>query len=176
MSAQDRHQLFIAEYKRDGNGGRAAIAAGFSPRSASTTASRLLALPEIRAEIDRWQAQISAEAKVSLRSLLDEAEGARAVAEEDGNGAAMVAAVLLKARLTGYLDAGKAEVDQTADADRAQAAELKTAGRLLAAAAQSLGLPASASPSQIVGAVALRAIAPPEAFKLLRAARVSTDD
>jgi hypothetical protein len=48
--------------------------------------------------------------------------------------------------------------------------------RLLADAAQSLGLPRDASPAMIVGALTERPIATPEAFRLLRVARQAVDD
>jgi phage terminase small subunit len=43
-----RWQIFIAEYLVDLNGAQAAIRAGYAPASAKTSASRLLARPEVR--------------------------------------------------------------------------------------------------------------------------------
>lgn len=51
-------KVFIAEYLRDSNGRRAAIAAGYSEKTADSQASRLLKSVKVRAEVDRHQAQI----------------------------------------------------------------------------------------------------------------------
>jgi phage terminase small subunit len=50
--------VFIAEYKIDRNGRRAAIAAGYAPGSAAVTASRLLTKPNIRTEIDNHRQEV----------------------------------------------------------------------------------------------------------------------
>jgi phage terminase small subunit len=46
-----KQELFIAEYLIDGNGKRAAISAGYSPRTADKQASQLLDHPRIAAKI-----------------------------------------------------------------------------------------------------------------------------
>jgi phage terminase small subunit len=46
-----KEERFVAEYIVDGNGTRAALAAGFAPRSAQRYASELLAKPTIRQAI-----------------------------------------------------------------------------------------------------------------------------
>src|ERR1039457_7228614 len=51
--ASNRHEISEHEYCIDLNGTRAAIAAGYSPRSASVAAARLLKNAKVRAEIDR---------------------------------------------------------------------------------------------------------------------------
>lgn len=53
-------KVFIAEYIRDPNGRRAAIAAGYTERSADSTASRLLKNDKVRAEIDKANAEVLA--------------------------------------------------------------------------------------------------------------------
>jgi len=172
-----KQKKFVTAYLVDGDGPRAAVAAGYSP----ATAARLLALPAVRAairaeterrqaELERHRAAAQERAKVSLDSLLAEAEAARVVSKEAGAGSAMVAATVLKARLLGMLDAERRDHE----ADRAQRfgeqqIELKTAATLLSEAATSMGLPANASPAQIVGAVATRELATPAAYRLLRA-------
>ena len=142
------HQRFVAEYLIDCNATRAAIRAGYAPRSASSTGSRLLSNPDIAADIARRQAEIAEQSEISVKSLLAEAEGARAVAEAAGNGSAMVAAVALKAKIAGLL---VERVEDAVERDkllagRAQATAFRSAGRLLAEAAESLGLPADATP------------------------------
>lgn len=51
MALSKRQELFCAEYVIDHNGRRAAEAAGWSEKSAASTASRLLKLDEIRERI-----------------------------------------------------------------------------------------------------------------------------
>ena len=80
----------------------------------------------------------------------------------------MVAATTLKARLTGNLvekheDVVKREAMERINAERKATV---TAAKLLADAAQSLGLPRDASPAMIVGALAEHPIPTPEAFRL----------
>jgi phage terminase small subunit len=52
--------VFIAEYLRDPNGRRAAIAAGYTERSADSTASRLLKNAKVRQAIDKANAEVIA--------------------------------------------------------------------------------------------------------------------
>lgn len=171
----ERHRRFVDEYCVDTNAAAAARRAGFSARSAG----QLMKIEAVRTEIARRQEVEATEAKVSLSSLLDEAERARTVAAENGNAAAMVAATNLKARLTGRLSpdstVSAAGEDQAERQDQ-QRSELRKAGRLLADAAVSLGLPRDATPAQIVGAVSQVAIATPEAFELMRAAHQELAD
>jgi phage terminase small subunit len=165
---------FVQEYLLDQNATRAAIAAGYSPRSATSTASHLLANPDIATAIASHRAEVATEARISVTSLLAEAEEARAAAQEAGNASAMVAASTFKAKLLGMLADDAADVlqrDKQA-AEREQASQFKTASQLLGAAAVSMGLPADATPAQIVGAAAERTIATPEVFALLRAREV----
>lgn len=64
-------QLFIAEYKVDRNGRRAAIAAGYSPKSAASQASRLLTQAHIRAEIDSHRAEVIARVQADTGITLE---------------------------------------------------------------------------------------------------------
>ena len=49
----NKQRVFISEYLRDFNGKRAAIRAGYSPKTASVIASENLVKPNVKAEIDR---------------------------------------------------------------------------------------------------------------------------
>lgn len=49
----DKQRRFVDEYLIDSNGTRAAIAAGYGEKNARSTASKLLRVPEIAAEIKR---------------------------------------------------------------------------------------------------------------------------
>lgn len=52
-----KQQVFVREYLRDGNGARAAIAAGYSAKSASVTASRMLRNAKVREKLAQLQAR-----------------------------------------------------------------------------------------------------------------------
>jgi len=170
-----KQAAFCREYVVDSNGTQAAIRAGYSERTANEQASQMLALNHIDAEVKRLQEEIASANNVTVATLLIEAEQARAVAKKGKNASAMVAATTLKARLCGLL------IDRVEDmvereklaADRARIGEVKKAGQLLADAAKSLDLPERATPAQIVGALAERPLITPEAFTLLRAARMA---
>lgn len=79
------------------NAAAAAQRAGYSPRSAAS----LMAQEHIRETIRQHQEAAARNSGVSPESLIKEAEVAREVAEAAGNGSAMVAAIKLKAELTG---------------------------------------------------------------------------
>lgn len=95
-----KHQAFCDAYMQCRSATEAAVQAGYSPRSAST----LMAMGPIRAEIKRRQAEEPKAAGVSHASLLAEIENARAVAEESNNASAMIAAIKLKAEICGLSD------------------------------------------------------------------------
>jgi hypothetical protein len=130
-----------------------------------------LADPEIAAEIERQQNQATepptVETPLSDRAmLLKRVDGAIETAEQSRNAAAMIAGLSLKARLIGI---DKASPDEDAERAAANRRELVTAAKLMGDAALSMGLPAHATPSQLIGAISVRPIATPEVFRLLRA-------
>jgi phage terminase small subunit len=162
-----KHELFILEYLKTGNATQAAIAAGYSPRSAATQGSRLLADEEIAADVARRQAAANnapAAPLANLESILAEVEAARDIATASRNASAMIAATQMKARLLG-ID-GPADDDGATLAD-AQKTELRTAANLLGDAAESVGLSRDATPAQIIGSLSERALVPPAVFKLM---------
>lgn len=53
-----RRKRFAQEYAKTGNGAQAAVKAGFSPKAAKVTASRLLTDANVRAEIARLSAKV----------------------------------------------------------------------------------------------------------------------
>lgn len=69
-------KVFIAEYKIDRNGRRAAIAAGYSAASADSTASRLLRSAKVKAEVEQHRAdaiaKVQAETGITLERTLRE--------------------------------------------------------------------------------------------------------
>jgi phage terminase small subunit len=75
-SAHPDVKVFIEQYKIDFNGRRAAIAAGYSARSADSTASRLLRTDKVKREIEQHQADtvavLKAETGITLERTLKE--------------------------------------------------------------------------------------------------------
>lgn len=67
-----KHRKFVAEYLKDGNGTRAAIAAGYPQASAHVAASRLLKTAKVRAQIDKVNAKGLAKAEVTVEKLSSE--------------------------------------------------------------------------------------------------------
>lgn len=52
MALKPRHRKFVSKYTEKGNGTEAAIYAGFSPKGAEVTASKLLRNPKVASAID----------------------------------------------------------------------------------------------------------------------------
>lgn len=71
-SAAQRRERFVAEYLKDRNGKRAAIAAGYSPRSAESTASDLLREPKVAAAIAKVNQRHIQKLELSRENVLDE--------------------------------------------------------------------------------------------------------
>lgn len=73
MALTLKQSRFCVEYLRDGNGTHAAIRAGCTPAGASTTSTRWLAMPKIKAEISRLRSEAGEFAgQVDLTRILAE--------------------------------------------------------------------------------------------------------
>lgn len=72
MALTPKKAMFLAEYLVDGNGTRAAIAAGFSAKTATVKASRLIREPEIAAAIDEQRARRAKRLEVSADRVTEE--------------------------------------------------------------------------------------------------------
>jgi phage terminase small subunit len=173
-----KQSRFCEEYCKDLNATAAARRAGYSAHTANEKGSQLMALPHVRAEVDRLQAEIAAANAVTVQSLLEEAEEARRMARGKENASGMVAATTLKAKLTGLM------VEKTEDIVKRDALQVSMQNhteslrvhQLMAEAAESLGLPRDATPAELVGASAKRAISTPEFFRLMREVEQAVDD
>ncbi|MDR5777543.1 MULTISPECIES: terminase small subunit [unclassified Caballeronia] len=64
MSLTNKQRLFVEAYLVDGKGKNAAVAAGYSQRTASIEANRLLKNPRVLAEIERRKKLLDRPAKV----------------------------------------------------------------------------------------------------------------
>jgi phage terminase small subunit len=67
-----RQQKFVAEYVKDGNGARAARAAGYTAKSARRYGSRLLRLPQIAAAVEAARAALAARLEVDAERVIGE--------------------------------------------------------------------------------------------------------
>jgi phage terminase small subunit len=170
-----RQLEFCRHYVETAVGSEAARRAGYSQKNAKGIASELLRQPKIQNEVARLQLLIRPEllekTKVSVASLLEEAEQARQVAFRHKSASAMVQSIRLKADLCGLISTKVEDVvaRQALEAAQEQAAELRTAGQLLRAAALGMGLAPDSTPAQIVAAIANEALPHPDAFVLIKA-------
>ena len=72
MKLNKRHQLFVAAYLKDKNGRQAAVAAGYAPKNAAITASKLLTNPNIQKEVEAALTRVTDKAEVTAARVLQE--------------------------------------------------------------------------------------------------------
>ena len=96
---------FVQEYLVDQNGSAAAVRAGYGPRSAKVTASRLLTNANVRAAIDARQAELADELRLSRDGVVRRLVDAIAVARGQNDARAMVAGWSAIAKLCGFYPA-----------------------------------------------------------------------
>ncbi|MGG3884339.1 terminase small subunit [Brevibacillus panacihumi] len=68
----DKQRLFVMEYLRDFNATRAAIAAGYSKKSAHVVGWETLRNPKVQAEIQRYKEQRTAELGLDVQRIITE--------------------------------------------------------------------------------------------------------
>lgn len=66
-----KEQVFIHEYLRDGNGTRAAIAAGYAARSASVTGSQLLRKPKVAEELAKQRQKLLGKLEINAERVME---------------------------------------------------------------------------------------------------------
>lgn len=111
-----KQSRFVDEYMVDLNATQAAIRAGYSKKTAGSIGDENLKKPAIAAEVAKRQDALAATHGVTLQSLLDELDEARAAAlsAETVQSSAAVAATMAKAKLTGLVvDKVKSETSGT---------------------------------------------------------------
>jgi phage terminase small subunit len=94
---------FVLEYVKDLNATQAAIRAGYAKASAEVQGCRLLRNAQIRAAVAKAQDRIAEKAGVTVDSIVGELEEARALALQERQASAAVAASLGKAKLSGLI-------------------------------------------------------------------------
>ncbi|MBK6470364.1 MAG: terminase small subunit [Betaproteobacteria bacterium] len=112
-----KQQRFLDEYGVDGNGTRAAVAAGYGRAGASVAAHRLLRNPKARAVIEARQGVDSQRLQISRQDVLTGLVEAFAMAKEKREPAAMVSAARELGRLMGFYEPQRHAVEVTAGAD-----------------------------------------------------------
>jgi phage terminase small subunit len=89
VALSPKRAAFVREYLVDLNATQAAIRAGYSPKSARVTGTRLLTDAAIQAEVQRAQAELS---EIALVTAEDVVKGLREIATGTGPEGARVAA------------------------------------------------------------------------------------
>lgn len=96
--------LFVAEYLKDNNGARAALAAGYSKASARRQAYQMLNhQPEIKAAIDAERKKLQTAAGYNLEKAMAEIDDAIKFSIVTGNATAYAKLLELKTKLHGML-------------------------------------------------------------------------
>lgn len=72
MALKPKYQKFVDEYFIDYNAKQAAVRAGYSPKSAEFQGSKLMAIPEISAEIARIRSEMAAKAELTREEMLED--------------------------------------------------------------------------------------------------------
>lgn len=98
-----KQQQFVNEYVVDHNAKQAAIRAGYSPRSAEVTGSRLLSNDKVAAQIKRMQAKAAERAIVTVQDIADQLDDDRKFARENKSSSAAVQATMGKAKVLGLI-------------------------------------------------------------------------
>jgi len=72
ISLSPRHERFVAEFLKDGNATQAYIRAGYSPRGAQPSASRLLRDPRVEAAVAAGRQRITQSLEVDVQRIVSE--------------------------------------------------------------------------------------------------------
>ena len=111
-----RQRQFVAEYLVDGNGARAAVAAGYGRAGAKVTAHRLThANPAVQAEIQVRQAQDAQRLQIERQDVIQGLLEAIAEAKAQRNPAAMISGWREIGRLLGLFAPQQHAVELLAD-------------------------------------------------------------
>ena len=92
---------FTREYAKDGNGTRAAISAGYAPKSADSAASRMLTIDKVKNSVSIFQENHRLKTEVTIESLAAELEHDRERARQLDQTSVAVQATMHIAKLHG---------------------------------------------------------------------------
>lgn len=113
-----RHIRFIDEYLLDHNATRAAVAAGYSKRTAAAAASRLLRHVNVAPVLKARQREIQDQLQISKDRVIAELVAAIELAKAQGNPQAMIAGWREIAKLLGFYEPEKHKVDVSVSSKR----------------------------------------------------------
>lgn len=99
----NRQAMFCYEYSVDLNGTRAAIAAGYSEKTATVIAAENLTKPYVREAVDFLLSQKRDEIRISRDMLIQQFQEDRALAHRLGQAGAAVSSSMNLAKLLGHL-------------------------------------------------------------------------
>lgn len=116
-----RQQLFIAEYLVDGNGQRAAIAAGYGVPGAAVAAHRLLNNDKVKAVLQAGQQAHAKRLMLKREDMADALFEAADMARAQRNPMALVAAARALIKLFGLDAPHRVEIEMSASASDASA-------------------------------------------------------
>ena len=95
---------FVSEYLVDMNATRAAIRAGYSPKTAKSQASRLLSYVDLQSEIAKRQAQTALKLKISREDVVIGLLGAIELAREQGDPSTMIRGAAELNKMLGFYE------------------------------------------------------------------------
>lgn len=128
MKLSQKQERFLKEYEIDGNARRAALAAGYKPRSGGDLGDRLLKSPNISRELERRRIDRNKKHEITLdrilQGLLKEAELPK---EQGGTPSVRVAAWRAIADIGGFTAPQRLEIDASPLAARLNAARKRVA-------------------------------------------------
>lgn len=96
-----KQEAFVREYLKDLNATQAAIRAGYSEKTAQEQGSRLLSNVMVAEAVAKRQDKAAKRAEITVDSLAQELEEARAIALAEKQSSAAVSATMGKAKLFG---------------------------------------------------------------------------
>jgi phage terminase small subunit len=113
-----RYIRFIDEYLLDHNATRAAVAAGYSKRTAAAAASRLLRHVNVAPVLKARQRELQDQLQISKDTVITELVAAIELAKAQSNPQAMIAGWREIAKLLGYYEPEKHKVDVSVSSKR----------------------------------------------------------
>lgn len=99
---KSKHSRFVEQYAIDHNGAAAAIRAGYAPKSAHVTASRLLRKANVADAVRALEGQAETELRVSRSRVISELQNAIELARQQNDVSAMISGWREIAKLCGY--------------------------------------------------------------------------
>lgn len=112
-----KQSKFVSEYLVDGNGTRAAVAAGYGRAGARVTACRTLANPNVRAVVGARQSQDARRLEISRQDAIKGLLEAVDLAREQANPAAMISGWKTIGQMLGFMEPKRLQVEVAAMPD-----------------------------------------------------------